>query len=135
MQLEAPATAPFSGLFAAGRVNVLVFWTQDCPHCRKSLPAIEAWYREHPDGVNVVTIAQVSGETGRVRTEEYIRRENLALPTFFDQDFEIGRKYLITSTPTVFVIRPDGVIDSVLLSGEADYGAVFEAKTKQILKL
>ena len=128
-------TRTLSSLFRAGMVNVLIFWAQDCPHCRKSLPAIDAWFREHPDEVNIVTAAQVSGEAGRVRTEEYVQREKLTLPTFLDQDFKIGRQYLISSTPTVFIIRPDGVIDSVLLTSEADYGAVFEAKRKQILRI
>ena len=40
----------------------------------------------------------------------------------------------LISTPTVLVIRPDGVVDSVLLSGETDLGAALEIKKREILK-
>lgn len=127
-------TRSLFSFFAPDKVNVLVFWSHDCPHCRKSLPAIETWFREHPEGMNILTAVQVTSEANRIKTEEYLKREKLTLPTFLDQDFKIGRKYLVSSTPTIFIIRPDGVIDSVLFSGEMDYGAAFDSKKKQILK-
>jgi hypothetical protein len=40
----------------------------------------------------------------------------------------------VISTPTVVVIRPDGVVDSVLLSGETDFGHALELKKREILK-
>jgi hypothetical protein len=52
-----------------------------------------------------------------------------------DEDMQIGATYQVISTPTVIVIRPDGIVDSVLLSGETDLGAALEAKRREILKI
>ena len=55
-------------------------------------------------------------------------------PTFVDKDMGIGGVYQVISTPTIVVIRPDGIVDSVLLSSETDLGAALEAKKNEILK-
>jgi thiol-disulfide isomerase/thioredoxin len=123
-----------ASLFASDKINVLIFWAQDCPHCRKSLPAIETWYSAHPDGFNILTAAKVSNDATRIKTEEFLKEQHITLPTFIDQDLKVGQQYLVSSTPTIFVVRPDGVIDSVLLSGEMDYGAAFEASRKRLLQ-
>jgi len=55
-------------------------------------------------------------------------------PTLVDKDMQIASLYQVVSTPTLVVIRPDGVIDSVLLSGESDLGQALEQKKQQLLK-
>ncbi len=47
---------------------------------------------------------------------------------------QIGAIYQVVSTPTIVVIRPDGIVDSVLLSSETDLGAALEVKKREILK-
>jgi hypothetical protein len=48
---------------------------------------------------------------------------------------QIGAIYQVISTPTIVVIRPDGVVDSVLLSSETDLGAALDAKRHELLKI
>lgn len=124
----------WSSLMDPHRINVLIFWSQDCPHCRHSLPLINAWLKQHPEGINVVGTARVANDAVKTKTEEFCKQEGLIFPTLIDQDLKIAQEFLVTSTPTIFIIRPDGIIDSVLLSGEMDYAATFEAKKKQLLK-
>jgi len=126
------AVRRWSSLFDPNRLNVLVFWSVDCPHCKKSLPEINDWIRHNPDGINVISAANVSDAATRTKTEEYCRLNQFVFPTFMDQQQQIGELYQVTSTPTILIIRPDGVIDSVLL-GEGDFAATFEAKKKQLL--
>jgi thiol-disulfide isomerase/thioredoxin len=138
-EFEAPllgggATRKSSSLLAADRVNVLIFWSEDCPHCRKSLPQISAYVKSHPNGINVFTAAKVQSDAALAETEDFCKREGLAFPTLLDRDLKVGQLFQVTSTPTIFIIRPDGVIDSVLFSGEMDYTATFDAKRKQLLK-
>ena len=45
----------------------------------------------------------------------------------------IASLYQITSTPTIVVIRPDGVIDSVILNSDQDFGKTMEQKKKLFL--
>ncbi len=123
-----------SSLLAPDKVNVLIFWAQDCPHCRKSLPEINAYVKAHPAGINVLTAAKVLNDAGRTQTEEFCKQKGFVFPTVLDQDLSVGQQFMVTSTPTVFIIRPDGVIDSVLFSGETDYAPIFETKKRQLLK-
>jgi thiol-disulfide isomerase/thioredoxin len=123
-----------SSMLAPNKLNVLIFWAEDCPHCRKSLPQINAYVKAHPDGINVVTAAKILSDASRTQTEEYCKQEGFVFPTVMDKDLKVGQLFMVTSTPTIFIIRPDGVIDSVLLSGEIDYAAVFEEKKKQLVK-
>lgn len=123
-----------SSLLAPNKLNVLIFWAEDCPHCRKSLPQINAYVKAHPEGINVVTAAKVLSDAARTQTEEYCKQEAFVFPTVMDKELRLGTLFMVTSTPTIFIIRPDGVIDSVLFSGETDYSKTFEEKKKQFVK-
>ncbi len=123
----------WSGLLSPDKVNVLIFWSVECPHCKRSIPEINAWIKQHAGEFNVVTAASVLNDAMRTKTEEFCKQEGLVFPTLEDKDLKIGGLYEVTSTPTIFIIRPDGIIDSVLLSGEMDFGQAFEAKRRQIL--
>lgn len=127
-------TRSFSSMLASNKVNVLVFWSVDCPHCKASLPKLNAWLKDHQDGMNVISAAKVTDDATRSRTAEYCRISGFLFPTLVDKDMQIGSIYQVISTPTVVVIRPDGVVDSVLLSGESDLGQALEAKKREILK-
>lgn len=126
------AMRKWSSVLDPKRINVLVFWSVDCPHCKKSLPEINDWLKQHPQGVNLVAAASVPDDVTRTRTEEYCRLNSFVFPTFVDRNMQIGELFQVTSTPTVLIIRPDGVVDSVL-HGEADFAAAFESKRKELL--
>jgi len=124
-----------SSMLASDKVNVLVFWSVDCPHCKASLPKLNEWLKGHPAGINLISAARITDDATKTRTAEYCRISGFTFPTFVDKDMQIGATYQVISTPTVVVIRPDGVVDSVLLSGETDLGAALEAKRREILKI
>ena len=124
-----------SSMLASDKVNVLVFWSVDCPHCKASLPKLNEWLKGHPAGMNVISAARVTDDATKTRTAEYCRISGFTFPTFVDKDMQIGATYQVISTPTVVVIRPDGIVDSVLLSGETDLGAALEVKRREILKI
>ncbi len=132
--LGSGATRSISSMLAPDKVNVLIFWAEDCPHCRKSLPSINAYLKDHPAGINVVTAAKILSDAAKTQTEEFCKQEGFVFPTLMDRELKIGQLFMVTSTPTIFIIRPDGVIDSVLFSGETDYSATFEEKKRRLLK-
>jgi len=123
----------FSSLFASDKINVIVFWSVDCPHCKAAMPKLNDWFKTHPDGVNIVTAARVTDDATKTRTEEYCRLSGFTFQTLADKDLQIGSLYQVISTPTLVVIRPDGTIDSVLLSGETDLGQALELRKREIL--
>jgi len=119
----------WSSMLSPEKLNVLIFWSVDCPHCRKTLPEINSWLKTNADGVNVISAAMVPNDTVRTKTKEYCDLNGFVFPTLID-DTEISTLYQVTSTPTILLIRPDGVIDSVL-SPNADFGtAVAETRRR-----
>jgi peroxiredoxin len=133
--IDNTGTRSFSSLLQPNKMNVLIFWSVDCPHCKASLPKLNEYLKGHPEGMNVVSAARITDDATKTRTAEYCRISGFEFPTFVDKDMQIGAKFDVISTPTILVIRPDGVVDSVLLSGETDLGAALESKRREILKL
>ena len=121
-------------MLASDKVNVLIFWSVDCPHCKATLPKLNDWLKGHTEGMNVISAARVTDDATKARTAEYCKISSFSFPTFVDKDMQIGAIYQVVSTPTIVVIRPDGIVDSVLLSGETDLGAALEAKKRELLK-
>jgi len=124
----------WSSMLASDKVNVLIFWSVDCPHCRKSLPEIDAWVKANPDGVNVVTCANVMNEAAKAKTAEFCKLSGFSLPTLIDDRARIGNLYKVTSTPTIVIVGPDGVVDSAIVSGHKDFGTTMEEKKRALLK-
>jgi thiol-disulfide isomerase/thioredoxin len=129
-----PGERSLSSMLAPDKVNVLIFWSVDCPHCKAALPKLNDWLKGHADGMNVISAARVTDDATKARTAEYCKISSFSFPTFVDKNMQIGAIYQVVSTPTVVVIRPDGVVDSVLLSSETDLGAALEAKRRELLK-
>lgn len=122
----------WSTMLSPDKLNVLIFWSVNCPHCRKSLPEINAWIKANPEGLNVVSAAAVTSEAVKVKTKEYCELEGFVFPTLVD-DQAIAQLYQVTSTPTILLIRPDGVIDSVMLSSTQDFGRKVEELKRKFL--
>jgi thiol-disulfide isomerase/thioredoxin len=115
------------------KVNVLIFWSVECGHCRKSLPEINAWLKSNPEGVNVVSCATVPSETVKTKTREFCKLNDFRFPTLVDSDAEIGELYRVTTTPTIVIIGPDGVVDSAIVSGNSDFVGTIEKRKKALL--
>lgn len=118
-------------MLSPDKINILIFWSIDCPHCRKLLPEVNQWLKENPGGANVVSAAKVANEAAKIKTREFCEANDIKFPTLVDGESESGvaELFQVTSTPTTLIIRPDGMIASVLLSSIQDFGkAVEEAK-------
>jgi peroxiredoxin len=118
------------------KLNVLVFWSIDCPHCRHELPEINTWLRDNQDDVNIVTCARTSDATDRARTKQFSDSNGFIFPTLVDQDAAIADLYGVTTTPTILIMGPDGVIDSAIVSHadhEGDFAETIEQKKRELL--
>lgn len=122
-----------SGMIKKDHVNVLIFWSVNCQHCRRELPLINAWLRQNQDGLNVITAAGVPDDVTKTRTKEFCDVNKFVFPTLVDRDLKISNLYQVTSTPTILFISPDGVVDSVVLSTSDNFGAIATQKKKELL--
>lgn len=119
-------------MLAEDKVNVLIYWSVECGHCRTYLPEVTSWIKENPRDLNVLTAAAAPNEAVRIKTREFCSLKQIDFPTLLDEDASIGDLYKITSTPTVLLIGPDGVVQQVLHGGE-DFGAAVDAARRRLL--
>lgn len=123
----------WSGLLDDEKVNVLVFWSVDCPHCRKQLPELNAWIQENPGRTNLVGCATVADEKDAGRTRAFCDQNGLVFTNVLDVGAEISDEYGVTTTPTLVIIGPDGVVNSAITSSIADFGSTITRKQKELL--
>ena len=131
--IETNVVQQWHGLLDDEKVNILIFWSVDCPHCRKSLPEISKWLEQHPDDANVVSCAHVNSVEAMTKTREFCESNGLRFPTLVDNQARVGNLYKVTTTPTIVIMGPDGVVDSSITSGYADFGVTIESKKRKLL--
>ncbi|MGZ3558956.1 MAG: TlpA disulfide reductase family protein, partial [Thermodesulfobacteriota bacterium] len=85
-----------------GKVVLLRFWTDWCPHCRYEMPVIENYYRKlNKEGfvvlaVNVKQSSQVA--------EAFAAQFDVTFPILVDSDGKLAQRYGVHSIPTNFLI-------------------------------
>lgn len=126
----------WSSMIEPGKIGVLMFWSVECPHCRKALPELNQWLKTkaNAEGLNVVGAARVNDEAERIKTQEFCNGNGFIFPTLVDRNLDITDRFGVVSTPTFVIVGPDGVIDSVVLSGEGELPDKLEAKKKELLR-
>ena len=77
------------------------------------------WLEGHPDGINVVSCASAENDDVRTKTREFCKLNDFSFPTLVDENSQIGDLYKVTTTPTIVIIGPDGVVDSAI-AGRVD---------------
>jgi thiol-disulfide isomerase/thioredoxin len=100
----------------AGKVTLYRWWTDGCPHCEKSLPAVEALRKKYP-GLRVVAVyhpkpprdVSSAAVRGAAATMGY------AGPIAIDRDWSELRKFYLDkaerrATSASFVVDQKGVI-------------------------
>jgi thiol-disulfide isomerase/thioredoxin len=122
----------YYSLFDPDEVNVLVFWSVDCPHCKKTMPQINDWLRQNPNGINLVSVSRGQNDAERNKTKEFCQFHKFDFPTLVDKDRKLAEMFKVTATPTILIIRPDGVIDSVVTQGS--FSQAFEKSLRELLK-
>lgn len=115
------------------KLNVLVFWSIDCPHCRSKLPEINDWYVKNAPEANLVGVVKVTSDAMETQTREFLEANDIKWLTLKDDERRIARDFMVTSTPTIMIVGPDGKVDSVFVSGVVDVAAKFDQKKKELL--
>jgi thiol-disulfide isomerase/thioredoxin len=91
---------------ATGQLTVVDFAASWCAPCRRTLPRLEAFAREHP----AVRVLVVSVDERRQGRDELVASLHLTLPVIWDEDHAIARHYQPPAMPTTYVLSPQGEI-------------------------
>ncbi len=113
---------------------VLIFWAADCPSSRKALPRIDA-VREKFAGANVrfVYVAQTLRKLFSVpEIEAAARAFGIGGELAADPRNRIGPSFKVTSYPTLFVLRRNTTIQSVIIGNIAELEAELTAELTRL---
>jgi len=91
-----------------GKLVLLHFWADWCPHCRQEFPKIQMAYDKlKPQGFEIIAI-----NTGQSREHvlEIKMSYNLTFPLLVDEEAKTAEIYRVTGLPTSFFIDETGKI-------------------------
>lgn len=123
-ELKTPQGRPVSRSALSGHpATVLNFVSSTCPFCRKQVPSVEALRsRYEPMGVRFVNLGQNKGQQIATLDETVGVLTSLGWQgeTAMDPGNQVGRRFRVTSFPTLFVVRPDGQVAEVVIGAKAN---------------
>ena len=79
------------------------------------------------EAADIAAILHEMGAAARAAARE------LAHASSVDKNAAIGQLFGVTSTPTFVIVGPDGIVDSAVVSSQADFGRLIERKKKELL--
>jgi cytochrome c biogenesis protein CcdA/thiol-disulfide isomerase/thioredoxin len=124
--LNTPGGTPLSLSALRGKVVLVDFWTYSCINCQRSLPHVEAWYKEYAkDGLVVVGVH--TPEFAFEHVVSNVRAQAAALgvryPVAIDNNYATWNAYSNQYWPADYLIDAQGNVRSVHF-GEGDYSTM-----------
>ena len=104
-----------------GKVVLLRFWTDWCPHCRYEMPVIQNYYRKlNKEGFVVLAVnVKQSPQVAEAFTAQF----DVTFPVLVDLDGKLAQKYGVHTIPTNFLIDRQGIVREICI------GDLFKDKT------
>ncbi len=133
--LNTPGGRPLTMAGLRGKVVLVDFWTYSCINCQRSLPHVEAWYRDYArDGLVVVGVH--TPEFAFEHVVSNVRSQAAALgvryPVAIDDDYATWNAYDNEYWPAEYLIDAQGDVRHVSF-GEGDYSTT-EKLIRQLLR-
>jgi peroxiredoxin len=92
-----------------GKVVLVNFWASWCPPCREEIPSLVT-LNTVMSGKNFRMLAVSQDVGGREAVAGFFKKLGISLPTLFDPDASVGKKYGITGVPETFIVDGNGII-------------------------
>lgn len=89
-----------------GRKIMINFWATWCPPCKEEMPAMEKFYKNHSEEIEILAI----NLDPQNDVKAFAEKNKLSFPILLDESGTTQQIYQIISIPTTFIIDEDGVI-------------------------
>jgi cytochrome c biogenesis protein CcdA/thiol-disulfide isomerase/thioredoxin len=132
--LNTPGDKPLTLAGLRGKVVLIDFWTYSCINCQRTLPHVEAWYRDYQkDGFVVIGVhtPEFAFEHVTSNVSAQARALGVKYPIAIDNDYSTWTAYGNQYWPAEYLIDATGVIRHVTF-GEGDYDGT-ESVIRQLL--
>ena len=114
-----------------GRLTALLYWSPACRFSRWTMPAFVAGHRTY--GGKYLDLISVVRGAGSADVGKYADENKIAFPILDDRGKRFTSLYRVVSTPTLILIRPDGIVDSVYTDGKVNYFPVLMTKIRTLV--
>lgn len=99
---------------------IIVFWAPTCPHCRRELPQISAYYNKFASKQSVDVIAVALSDEAKMKdaARDFFKQFSIKYPLVFNEGDKIAPAFNVASVPTAIIVDKKGIVRDVYI-GEA----------------
>jgi thiol-disulfide isomerase/thioredoxin len=111
--LNTPGDQPLTLAGLRGKVVLVDFWTYSCINCQRSLPHVEAWYRNYKrDGFVVVGVHTPEFPFEHVvsNVDYAVHQYGVQYPVAVDNDYDTWNAYGNNYWPAEYLIDQNGIV-------------------------
>ena len=98
---------------------IVFFWATWCPHCREQLKELNT--KRELFAADQVKLAVIDLAESKKQVEKYLKKNNIELEVFLDEEGEVETKYQLMGVPTFYFVNKEGTVTAVRHSLPEDY--------------
>ncbi|MFL5321688.1 MAG: TlpA disulfide reductase family protein [Myxococcaceae bacterium] len=118
------------------KILLLSFMASFCGPCKKEMPYLESLHEKYKDkGLRIVMVSIDTEVEGQKKIDELIAMNKVTFPVLKDRFNLAARRWLGSKTPlpSVFLIKPDGTIQTVHRGYNAEASELFASAIEQAI--
>lgn len=116
-----------------GQAVLVNLWATWCPPCRAEMESIEKVYQEYKERGFAVLAVNMTYQDDSSAIMPFVNKQKLTFPILLDETGEMANAYQLRSLPSSYFIRPDGIINEVVIGGPMSE-ALLRTRIEDILK-
>lgn len=116
-----------------GQALLVNLWATWCLPCREEMQSIEKVHQEYKDKAFTVLAVNMTYQDDPLAILPFVNRQKLTFPILLDETGEVANAYQLHSLPSSYFIRPDGIINEVVIGGPMSE-ALLRTRIENILK-
>ena len=111
-------------LFGDGKPTLFIFAAGWCPYCQRELSAVQKFYEENKDNINVVVVS-TRRKTNLSATKKYVEENKFTFPVYYDATDSLMKAFKVKTVPYNLIIQDSKIQKD--LGGSKTYEELKEA--------
>ena len=116
-----------------GQAVLVNLWATWCLPCRAEMQSIEKVYQEYKDRGFTVLAVNMTYQDNPLEVSPFVKEQGLTFHILLDETGQMANAYQLRSLPSSYFIRPDGIINEVVIGGPMSE-ALLRTRIEDLLK-